>query len=195
MTIRQLFSFLPVLVLALTAAGGLSSCGDNAFTKATRDHQNQYATIDEDTIQSYLKQNNYTTYTRTDDGVYIVPLVKGTSTTPITVGKQVRVRYTGRVLSVNALYFGRSPAPGQLFDSSFDNHTACGCAVFTLLPLTSSANGVIPGFIEGLTYMHPGDRSLILIPSQQAYGPTPASAAILPDSSLLFDVEVLEVSN
>lgn len=195
MTVRQLFSFLPVLLLALTAASGLSGCGDNAFTKATRDHQNQYSVIDEDTIQSYLKRNNYTTYTRTDDGVYIVPLVKGTSTTPITAGKQVRVRYTGRVLSVNSLYVGRSPAPGQQFDSSFDNHTACGCAVFTLVSSTTSSGGVIPGFLEGLTYMHVGDRALILIPSQQGYGPAPVNTPILPDSSLLFDVEVLEVSN
>ena len=56
MNVRHLFSFLPVLLLALTAAGGLSSCGDNALTKATREHQDQYNVIDDDTIQSYLRK-------------------------------------------------------------------------------------------------------------------------------------------
>ncbi len=190
MTARKFLPFLPVLLLALLALSGLSSCGENALTKATREHREAFAVADDDSIQSYLRANNYTTYTRTDDGVYIVPLVKGPGTGPdIVAGKQVRVKYIGRIISVNPLYLNRGTngVPGNIFDNSSDNHTTCGCAIFTI------GSGIVAGFSEGLTYLHQGDRALLLIPSQQAYGPS-AVGAILPDSSLAFDVEILEVS-
>ena len=193
MNTRQFLPFLPVLLLALLAVGSLSGCGENAFTKQTREHQEQYATIDDDTIRSYLRQHNYPTYTRTDDGVYIVPLVKGSGPAD-TTGKQVRVKYIGRILSINSAYsyLTTGPIPGNVFDNSTDNRTACGCAVFTV------GSGLVAGFSEGLTYMRQGDRSLLLLPSQQAYGPngnvSGGGYSIYPDSALLFDVELLEVS-
>ena len=192
MNVRQLLYLLPVLLTLLTAAGSLSGCGETAYSKSVREHAEAYATIDDDSIQHYLKNNNYTTYTRTDDGVYIVPISKGTGPA-IATGKQVRVKYVGRVLSINPTYtnYGQAPTVGQVFDNSSENHTACGCIVATV------GTGLVSGFSEGLTYLHGGDRALLLIPSQQAYGAAGNASnnifSIYPDSSLLFDVEVLEV--
>ena len=193
MNVRQLLYLFPVLLTLLTAAGSLSGCGETAYSKSTREHAESYATIDEDTIQHYLANNKLTTYTRTDDGVYIVPMTKGTGPA-ITTGKQVRLKYVGRILSINPAYLnaGQAPITGQTFDNSSENHTACGCIVATV------GTGLVAGFSEGLTYLHQGDRALLLIPSQQAYGPVGNTSnnvySIYPDSSLLFDVEVLEVA-
>ena len=198
MKLRTYFSLLPVL-LALLAGSSLSSCGENAITKATREHQEQFAVADDDSIQAYLKRHSYTQYTRTDDGVYIVPITKGTGTTPIVNGSQVTMRYVGRVVSVNPAYYnlGFGPVPGKVFENTYENRTACGCVTFALIPRVGNS-GVAPGFVEGMTYLHQGDRALLIIPSQQAYGPNgnPSSSttySIYPDSSLLFDIEVIAI--
>jgi len=187
---RILFSCVPVLLLALSALGSLSGCGENAITKATREQREKYAALDNDSLQAYLKRNKYTTYTRTDKGVFIVPLTPGTGSSAIVNGSQVRIQYVGRVLTVNQSYYAIAvgPVPGKVFDSSFDNRTACGCATFTV------GSGLVSGFSEGLTYLRKGSRALLLIPSAQAYGPGGSSGSIYPDSSLLFDVTVLDVS-
>ena len=82
---------------------------------------------------------------------------------------------------------------GTIFDNSADNHTPCGCAVFT------GGSGAIAGFSEGLLLMRKGDRKLLLIPSRLAYGPSGSTdrqtgaTIIPPDSALMFDIEILDV--
>ena len=181
----------------LLAAPALWSCNtETTFQKTLRLHQEQLRIIDEDTIQRYLQRNKLqTTATRTGSGLYVVPLVAGQGPA-VTVGRQVRVKYIGRVLSNGAHPSStgypasagdpRYPA-GAIFDNSTENRTACGCAVFT------AGSGAIAGFSEGLLLMRQGDRKLLLIPSRLAYGPTGQNPNIPPDSALVFDVEVLEV--
>jgi peptidylprolyl isomerase len=55
------------------------------------------------------------------------------------------------------------------------------------LPLTA----VIPGFRDGVTFMHVGDRFRLWVPSQLAYGTT--TAAGRPSGDLTFDVELVDV--
>ncbi|MDB5236454.1 MAG: hypothetical protein JWR44_3447 [Hymenobacter sp.] len=189
-----------LLVLAaglLLAAPALWSCNsETAYDKTIREHEEQMRAIDEDTIQHYLVRNNLVSQaTRTNSGLYVVTLTQGTGT-PVTAGKQVRVKYIGRFLSNGAHpessgypASGGNPSfpAGSIFDNSADNHTLCGCAVFT------AGSGAIAGFSEGLLLMRQGDRKLLLIPSRLAYGPTGQQGSIPPDSALLFDVEVLDV--
>ena len=50
---------------------------ETTYQKQLREHQNQLKTIDEDTIQSYLKRNNLTNKaTRTSSGLYVVDSVR-----------------------------------------------------------------------------------------------------------------------
>ena len=187
---------LVLLAGLLLAAPALWSCNtETASIKVLREHEEKMTRIDEDTIRNYLVRNNLiNSATRTNSGVYVATIVAGTGT-PVTTGKQVRVKYVGRFLSNGAqpgssgypASFGNPSFPqGSIFDNSADNRTECGCAVFT------AGSGTKPGFDEGLRLLRQGDRKLLLIPSRLMYGPA-GSTGIPPDSALMFDVEVLEV--
>ena len=187
---------LVLLAGLLLAAPALWSCNtETASTKVLREHEEKMTRIDEDTIRNYLVRNNLiNSATRTNSGVYVATIVAGNGT-PVTTGKQVRVKYVGRFLSNGAqpgssgypASFGNPSFPqGSIFDNSADNRTECGCAVFT------AGSGTKPGFDEGLRLLRQGDRKLLLIPSRLMYGPV-GSTGIPPDSALMFDVEVLEV--
>ncbi|MGY3090130.1 FKBP-type peptidyl-prolyl cis-trans isomerase [Hymenobacter sp. UYAg731] len=181
----------------LLAAPALWSCNSQTtYQKQLAEHQNQLKAIDEDTIHKYLDKHNLLKKAhRTNSGLYVVDSVAGTGT-PITTGKQVRVKYIGRFLSTGAhpastgypaSYGNPGILQGTVFDNSSENHTKCGCLVFTV----GSASNV-PGFNEGLLLMRQGDRKLLLLPSYLAYGST-SSATIPADAALMFDVEILEV--
>ena len=188
---------LALLAGLLLAAPALWSCNtETAQAKVLREHEEQMARIDEDTIRNYLTRNNLiSTATRTNSGLYLVPITTGTGT-PVTNNKRVRMKYVGRFLSNGAhpessgypASFGNPNYPqGSIFDNSADKGTACGCAVFT-----TGDPGLRVGFNEGLLQMRTGDRKLLLLPSRLAYGPA-GTTGIPPDSALMFDVEVLEV--
>lgn len=84
--------------------------------------------------------------------------------------------------SVLAHYEGRF-VDGAVFDSSIERGEP---AQFVL-------NQVIPGWTEGLQLMKPGDKWRLFIPADLAYGPS-GSGPIPPHSTLVFDVELLEVN-
>lgn len=181
----------------LLAAPALWSCNSQTtLQKQLTEHQDQLKQIDEDTIKNYLQRNNLTAQaTRTNSGLYVVNLVNGTGT-PVTTGKQVRVRYIGKFLS-NGAHPASSGYPaslgnpnypqGTIFENTADSHVTCGCVV---IPAGGNYRGA--GFDEGLLLSRVGDRKLFLVPSRLAYGPS-GSSSIPADSALMFDVEVLEV--
>ena len=60
-------------------------------------------------------------------------------------------------------------------------------------PAEFPVNGVIPGWIEALTLMPVGSKWELTIPQELAYGERGAGASIPPFSTLVFDVELLEI--
>jgi FKBP-type peptidyl-prolyl cis-trans isomerase FklB len=84
--------------------------------------------------------------------------------------------------SVLAHYEGRF-TDGEVFDSSIARGE----------PAQFMLNQVIPGWTEGLQLMKPGDKWRLVIPAALAYGPG-GSGPIPPFSTLVFDVELLEVN-
>ena len=186
----------------LLAAPAMWSCNtQTTATKTLIEHQEQLKKIDEDTIQHYLVRNKLLNKSRrTSSGLYVVDSVAGQGT-PVTAGKQVRVKYIGRFLSNGAhpgstnypASFGNPAFPaGSIFENSADNHSDCGCVVTTV------GNFPTAGFNEGLLLMRQGDRKLLLVPSRLAYGTTGQPTGngkyiVPPDAALLFDVEVIEV--
>ena len=54
-------------------------------------------------------------------------------------------------------------------------------------------NRVIPGWTEALQLMKEGDKWQLFIPSNLAYGAQGAGADIGPNSTLVFEVELLSV--
>jgi FKBP-type peptidyl-prolyl cis-trans isomerase len=72
---------------------------------------------------------------------------------------------------------------GTVFDSSYDRGQ----------PATLPVGGVIPGWTEGLQLMSPGSKYKFYIPSNLAYGERGAGQKIPPNSTLVFEVELLSV--
>lgn len=53
-------------------------------------------------------------------------------------------------------------------------------------------DGMIPGFLEGLSLISFGDKAIIYIPSNLAYGEAGAGGVIPPNATLIFEIEMME---
>jgi len=73
---------------------------------------------------------------------------------------------------------------GTVFDSSYERGE----------PATFPVNGVIAGWTEALQLMQEGAKWRLFIPSNLAYGSRGAGSDIGPDSTLIFDVELISVN-
>jgi FKBP-type peptidyl-prolyl cis-trans isomerase FklB len=92
---------------------------------------------------------------------------------------------------------GESPSPtdqvkchyhGTLIDGTvFDSSVQRG------EPAVFPVNGVIQGWVEALQMMPAGSKWRLFVPSGLAYGSRGAGGAIGPDTTLIFDVELLEI--
>lgn len=72
---------------------------------------------------------------------------------------------------------------GSVFDSSVERGQ----------PADFPVNGVIQGWVEALQLMSTGSKWRLFIPSELAYGQQGAGGAIGPNTTLIFDVELLEI--
>jgi FKBP-type peptidyl-prolyl cis-trans isomerase len=72
---------------------------------------------------------------------------------------------------------------GKEFDSSYKRGQ----------PATFPVNGVIKGWTEALQLMPIGSKWQLFIPPDLAYGDRGAGADIGPDSTLVFEVELLSI--
>ena len=72
---------------------------------------------------------------------------------------------------------------GTVFDSSVDRGQ----------PISFAVNGVIAGWTEALQLMPVGSKWKLFIPSELAYGDRQAGPKIGPGSTLIFEVELLEI--
>lgn len=112
----------------------------------------------------------------TPAGLKIQDTVVGKGAEAVT-GKKVTVHYTG--------WLQENGAKGKKFDSSLDSNRPFS------FPL--GAGMVISGWDEGVKGMKVGGKRTLTIPPQMGYGARGVPGAIPPNSTLLFDVELLEV--
>ncbi|EGJ70675.1 peptidylprolyl isomerase FKBP-type [Bacteroides coprosuis DSM 18011] len=106
----------------------------------------------------------------TESGLQYEVLVKGSGKKP-SASDQVKCHYEGKLMD------------GRMFDSSIKRGQ----------PATFGVNQVIPGWVEALQLMEEGDKWRLYIPSELGYGAHGAGEVIPPYSSLIFEVELIEV--
>ena len=108
----------------------------------------------------------------TDSGLQYIDIEEGTGEAP-QAGQSVVTHYTGWL------------EDGTRFDSSLDRDTP--------LTFVIGSGQVIAGWDEGLATMKVGGKRRLIIPPELAFGEQGAGAAIPPNATLTFDVELLEI--
>jgi FKBP-type peptidyl-prolyl cis-trans isomerase FklB len=103
-------------------------------------------------------------------GLQYEMLRKGSGAKPKTTDK-VRCHYHGTLIN------------GTVFDSSVQRGE----------PAVFGVSQVIPGWTEALQLMETGAKWRLFIPSGLAYGERGAGESIEPDSTLIFEVELLDI--
>ncbi|MFW6174895.1 MAG: FKBP-type peptidyl-prolyl cis-trans isomerase [Chloroflexota bacterium] len=111
-------------------------------------------------------------YTTLDSGLQVFHREEGTGDSPPN-DAQVTIRYTG--------FF----TDGCVFDTSYDD--AEDTVTFPL-------NSLIPGWQEGVARMHEGGSARLRVPPQLAYGERGFRNVIPPNSTLIFEIELVEFS-
>ena len=109
-------------------------------------------------------------YLETDSGLRYTVLSKGNGDSP-NKGELVKVHYKGQLLDET------------VFDSSYKRNEPIEFKV--------GIGQVIPGWDEGIMLLRKGDKARFVIPSNLAYGESGAGGVIPPNSTLIFEVELL----
>jgi cyclophilin family peptidyl-prolyl cis-trans isomerase len=131
------------------------------------------------------------TATETASGVRFKILQAGSGKKPVE-GTNVFIHYAGYL------------EDGSLFDSSYESvNKECGKFDenrakqngYQPFPFEyGKKDGLIPGFIEGLSMMNFGDKAIVYIPSKLGYGERGAGNVIPPNANIIFEIEMLEAA-
>ena len=106
----------------------------------------------------------------TESGLQYRKIKEGTGPSP-TETEFVKVHYEGRLVD------------GTVFDSSVARNQ----------PASFSLGQVIPGWQEALPMMKVGGKWELVVPPKLAYGDRSVPPYIMPNSTLVFEVELLEI--
>ena len=162
------------IAMAALMMAGMASCGSNTSsnenTQETTPDYGQQIKDNKTLGREFMEQNaKNDSVVQTTSGLQYMVLKEGTGAKPA-ADDTVTVHYTGKLLD------------GTVFDSSVERNE----------PATFPLNAVIPGWTEGLQLMSEGSKYRLFIPSELAYG-SKGAGDILPNSTLIFDVELIKV--
>ena len=108
---------------------------------------------------------------KTKSGLFYNIIKEGLGPTPIK-GSKVSVHYGGKLID------------GTVFDSSYQRNKP--------IEFSLGIGKVIQGWDEGIKLMNKGASALFVIPSHLAYGKQGAGGVIPPNSTLIFEVELID---
>lgn len=142
------------------------------------DKASKQAESDKVTYKDYIAENeSFLAKNKERSGVTVTPsglqyevITMGTGPKP-TAESTVKVHYVGTLID------------GTEFDSSIKRDQ----------PAQFPVSGVIPGWTEALQLMPVGSKFKLFLPESLAYGSSAAGETIKPYSTLIFEVELLEI--
>ncbi len=138
---------------------------------AQQQAQREQAAKNEEAGKAFLEENGKKEGVKTlPSGLQYLILAEGEGEAP-EAADTVTVHYRGTLID------------GTEFDSSYSRNQ----------PATFALNRVIKGWTEGLQLMKPGAKYKLFIPPGLAYGERGTGAKIGPQSTLVFEVELLSV--
>lgn len=111
---------------------------------------------------------------KTPSGLEYIMVKEGKGAKP-KKGDVVKVHYTGKLEN------------GTIFDSSRPRGTP--------IEFPLGVGRVIKGWDEGIALLKPGAQAKLIIPAHLAYGMRGAPPRIPPNATLIFDVELVEVTS
>jgi FKBP-type peptidyl-prolyl cis-trans isomerase FklB len=174
---------------------GITDINTDLVARALKDAMNSQPTLLTEeqmnmSISNYLQQlkkekaaaarkqgADFLAANKTKPGVVELPsglqyqiIQEGTGPKP-TLTDKVKCHYHGTLID------------GTVFDSSIDRGQ----------PIDFPVSGVIRGWVEALQLMPVGSKWKLFIPADLAYGDQQAGAKIAPGSTLIFDVELIEI--
>jgi FKBP-type peptidyl-prolyl cis-trans isomerase FklB len=132
--------------------------------------QEQFAGAVEEGIKFLEENGQREGIVITESGLQYEILTVGTGDMP-TAASTVRTNYHGTLIN------------GDVFDSSYERGQ----------PAEFPVGGVIKGWTEALTMMPVGSKWRLYVPHDLAYGEQGAGGAIGPFSTLIFDIELLDI--
>ena len=165
-------------------AGGKTALTEDQARATLMDVQTEMRKKQQDQMQaageaSKKEGATFLAANKTKDGVVTLPsgleykiLTQGTGPKP-TASDSVVCNYRGTLIN------------GTEFDSSYKRGE----------PATFPVSGVIKGWTEALQLMPVGSKWQLFIPSDLAYGERSPAPEIGPDSTLIFEVELLSIQN
>jgi len=118
-------------------------------------------------------KKDYPDAKQTKSGIYYIIQKEGTGEKP-TRGKTVKVHYTGKLLS------------GAVFDASSLRGQP--------LEFAAGTGRVIPGWDETVLDMKVGEKRLVIIPPELAYGNREVGGVIPANSFLIFEMELVGIN-
>ena len=143
--------------------------------KEAKEKSAKQVTEDDKALQDYFAKNNLKP-TKTASGLYYTVAKEGAGAA-ITAGQMVSMNYTGKLLN------------GTTFDSNLDSAFHHKQA----FEFPVGTHQVIPGWDEGVMLLKKGAKATFYVVSSLAYGDRPAGPLVPANSTLIFDVEVVDV--
>lgn len=181
-----------------------SNKAEDAKKQAAIDAENQkkQAEIQAEAKKVYLEKYGSVIAAK---AAYLATVKAGATTTPSGLAYKITQKGTGvKPVDGTTFYFNYAGyfEDGSLFDSSYEDvckaygkYDANRAAQngYRAFPFEAGKkDGMIPGFLEGLSLISYGDKAVIFIPSNLAYGEKGAGGVIPPNAMLIFEIEMIE---
>ena len=144
------------------------------FAKYTEEKKSEYEAelVRKQDEEKKLIEDKWPGRITTNSGLMYIVLTEGKGDKP-KKGGMISAHYTGTLLD------------GRKFDSSVDRGTP--------LEFPVGVGKVIPGWDEALLDMRKGEKRVLIIPSNLAYGERGADGVIPPNATLVFQVELVDI--